>query len=504
MKNQYKIVFVFALIVAFTSCSKDFLDVPPVGKMSVDQFYKTDEDATKAIMATYDILQWMVARDWNSIYLVKTFPSDESNVGGGDAGDQPPYQALGNYTYGATNAPITAVWQSCYYGIYRANLVINNVLPETPLRTQIIAEAHFLRAYYYFEIASMFGNGPIILTELTPSEYSQAFSPAADIYAQVVEDLNNAIPNLPLKSEYAPEDIFRASKGAAQALLGKSYLYTKNWSASATAFESVISSNQYQLQEDYSTLFLKESEFGVESLFEVSYVSSEGYDWGTFQWGGNRAMENDITWQLTGPRGDYFEPGNTGLIGGWGFNYPRTEAYEPFVEAGDTTRRPASLLSLEDLRAAGGDWTNEDSWGWGGYIRVKYGTRASESNGDNGAVLELNYGTNLRLLRYGDVLLMAAEANYNAGNTGAADTYINQVRARANLGAYTGDFMTALVKERQMELCFEGVRFLDLVRWGMASEVLAPFGFKAGKNEVFPIPQDEMKNNNQAVQNPGY
>jgi starch-binding outer membrane protein, SusD/RagB family len=102
--------------------------------MSVDLFYKTDEDATKAIMATYDILQWMNARDWNSSYLVKTFPSDESNVGGGDAGDQPPYQELGIFTYGPSNAPITAVWQSNYFGIYRANLVLNNVLPETDLK----------------------------------------------------------------------------------------------------------------------------------------------------------------------------------------------------------------------------------------------------------------------------------------------------------------------------------------------------------------------------------
>ena len=281
-------------------------------------------------------------------------------------------------------------------------------------------------------------------------------------------------------------------------------MYAKNWSAAVTAFESVISSGEYQLQEDYSTLFQKESEFGVESIFEVSWVTSAGYDWGTFQWGGNRAMENNITWQLTGPRGDYFQAGTTGLIGGWGFNYPRPEAYAPFVEAGDVKRRPASLLSLEDLRAQGGDWTNEESWGWAGFIRVKYGTRMSETNGDGGAVPELNYGTNLRLIRYGDVLLMAAEANFRAGNQGAADNYINQVRARANLAPYAGDFISALVKERQMEMCFEGSRFLDLVRWGMAPEVLGSFGFVAGKNEVFPIPQDEMKNNTNAVQNPGY
>lgn len=501
MKVRYKIIAMFALIFAFTSCSKDFLDVPPIGKMSEDLFYKTDEDATMAIMATYDILQWMYARDWNSAYLVKTFPSDEANVGGGDAGDQPPYQELGSFNYGPTNATITAVWQSNYFGIYRANKVINNVVPDSDTRALTVAEAKFLRAYFYFEIVSMFGTGPLILQEPPPSEYAQPFADAASIYAQIETDLNEAIAGLPLKSQWDPEDVFRATKGAAQALLGKAYLYQKKYSQAAAAFDEVINSGQYELQEDFSTLFQQESEFGVESIFEVSFVTTEGYDWGTFQWGGNRAMENNIHWQLCGPRGDYFQPGETGLIGGWGFLYPIENAYSIYVEEGDTTRKPATLLSLEDLRAQGGDWTNEDSWGWGGYIRVKYGTRTSETDGP---VLELNYGTNLRVLRYGDILLMAAEAYHFSGNDSKAADYINQVRARANLGPVSGDIFNAIVRERKMELAFEAVRFLDLVRWGLADDVLASKGFVAGKNELYPIPADEMRNNANAVQNPGY
>jgi len=466
MKIRYKILVIFAVILAFTACKKDFLDVPPQGKMSEELFYDTDEHATMAIMASYDILQWMNARDWNSAYLVKTFPSDESNVGGGDAGDQPPFQELGRFTYGASNPTITAVWQSNYFGIYRANKVINNVEPVSDIRKQIIAEAKLLRAYYMFEIASMFGKGPRMLVEPPPSEYGQPFVTATELYEQVIKDLGEALPDLPEKSQYAPEDVFRASKGAANTLLGKTYLYMEKWAESATAFEAVIGSNEYQLQSDYSTLFLKESEFGVESILEASWVTTEGYDWGTFQWGGSRAMENNITWQLTGPRGDYFEAGETGLIGGWGFNYPKQNAYQVFVNAGDTTRKPASIMSLQDLRDMGGDWTNEESWGWDGNIRVKYGTRMDETSGAEGAVPELNYGTNLRLMRYADVLLMAAEANHKAGNDGIAANYLNLVRSRANLGAFTGDIMEAIMTERQMELCFEGVRFLDLISMG--------------------------------------
>lgn len=168
----------------------------------------------------------------------------------------------------------------------------------------------------------MFGQGPLILNELAPSEYSQPFANAATIYAQIEKDLNEAIASLPEKSQYAEADKFRASKGAAQALLGKALLYQKKYAESAAAFETLINSGVYALQADFSTLFLKESEFGIESIFEVSWTTTSGYDWGTFQWGGNRAMENNITWQLTGPRGDYFVAGSTGLIGGWGFNYP--------------------------------------------------------------------------------------------------------------------------------------------------------------------------------------
>lgn len=497
----YKILSVVVIITAMTACSKDFLETDPLGKAAVSTFYKTDEDATMAVMATYDILQWMYARDWNSAYLVKTFPSDESLTGGGDAGDQPPYQELDIFTYSAGNPTITAVYQSNFYGVYRANLVINNVVNENDYRNQVIAEAKFLRAYFYFELVSMFGSVPLNLVELAPSEYQQPPAPVADIWAQIEQDLKDAIAVLPVKSAYGPDDVMRASKGAAQALLGKAYLYQKKWTDAAATFDQVIASGEYQLSDDFSTLFLKDQELGVESIFEVMYVSTEGYDWGTFQWGGNRAMESNIHWQLCGPRGDYFNPGTSGLIGGWGFNYPQMSLYQAFVDAGDEVRRNSTLWSMTELEAVGGGWSNPDSWGWDGCIRIKYATRASES-GD--PVLEVNYGTNLRLIRLADVLLMAAEAKFRAGDNAGALVEINKVRARAGLDAYSSIDFDKIVLERQLELAFEGVRFLDLIRWGLAPEVLGSKGFVAGKHELYPIPLDELRNNHFMVQNSGY
>ena len=509
MKNNalYKTLGAIAIFISISSCSKDFLETEPVGKVAIDAFYNTDADALKGLIATYDILQWANARDWSSVYLVKTFPSDESTTGGSSVGDQPPLQELDIFTYGSGNSAIRAVFQSYYYGIYRANLIINRVKPETEARKQIIAEAQCLRGYFYAELVSMFGNVPLILTELTPSEYSQPNSTKVALYAQIEADLKAAIAVLPVKSAQAAEDKFRVSKGTAQSILGKVYLYQEKWKDAADNFDLVIASNEYQLSPDYSTLFKSSQEFGVESIFEVSYLNDQKVDWGTMQWGGNRAMEHSITWQLTGPRGDYFNGGTSGMVGGWGFNYPSASSYQIYVANNDIVRRAATVWSQADLVAKGGSWTGGPSvWGYNGYFRVKYGTFVAETGSPVG---ELNYGTNLRLLRYADVLLMDAEAYYRLGgaaNEAKARAEIKKVRLRAGLLEITASgtaLFNAIVAERQMELAFEGVRFLDLVRWGMAPQVLGSKGFVTGKNELYPIPLDEMTNNSKIVQNPG-
>ncbi len=503
MKNRFihKILVVLVAITAVTSCSKDFLEVAPVGKIPVENFYKTDEDAFRGLIAAYDILQWTNARDWQSVYLAKTLPSDESTCGGSSSGDQPPLQEMDKFNYGASNSIVKGAYEGNYYGIYRCNMVITKVDPINDFRKQIIAEAKCLRAYYYSELVMMFGKVPLILKELAPSEYKQPQAEVSTIYAQIEEDLKAAIEVLPKKSALAAEDKFRVTKGTAQALLGKVFLYEKKWKESSDAFEAVIASNEYQLSTDYSTLFKADQELGDESIFEVMFVNTKGYDWGTFGWGGNRNMENNITWQLCGPRGDYFVAGNSGMVGGWGFNYPTKAQYDAF-ETNDV-RKAATVWSIPDLRALGGDWTGTDAYGFNGYFRVKYGTFSSETGAPVG---ELNYGTNLRLLRYADVLLMASEAYYRQGVEDKSRAELNKVRSRAGLAnaTATGDALfTAIVKERQTELAFEGVRFFDLVRWNLAAQVLGPLGFVTGKHELFPIPLDEITNNDLIVQNPG-
>ena len=202
MKNRFIHISLVVMVVllAMTSCKKEFLETVPYGKLSVDNFYKTDADAQNAIIAAYDILQWVNARDWQSVWLAKTLPSDETTCGGSSAGDQPNLVEMDRLNYSAGNPVIKDVYTGQYFGIYRCNMVINKVEPTNDFRKKIIAEAKCLRAYYYSELVMMFGKVPLNLTELAPSEYSQPRADVATIYAQIEKDLTEAIAELPLRS----------------------------------------------------------------------------------------------------------------------------------------------------------------------------------------------------------------------------------------------------------------------------------------------------------------
>lgn len=513
-KLIYKLSFIAGLVLMLISCDKDFLDKPVYGVLAADDYFKTEEELQEGVFACYDILQWAYAADWNSMYVVKSFPADESHAGGSTDGDQPPYQQLDDYSFTSENKPIEHSFKAMYFGIMRANAIINIAVGDTPGKVKMIAEAKALRAFFYFELVSMWGGVPLRLTVPKASEFSMEKSTPEQIYAQIQKDLDEAIPNLPKKSEYAVAMRFRMSKGTAQAIKGKAYLYEKKYKESAKAFDDLIKSGEYNLAPDFSKIFLKESEYGVESLFEIGYVTTAGYDWGSFQWGGSRAMENNVNWQLMGPRGEYFKTGTSGLNPGWGFNYPTAKMAAAFDAEGDMIRKNASILSVADLRSKfGGDWTEDWTkpnpvWGMEGYFRLKYGSLTAETSSAGGAVAELNYGTNVRLIRYSDVLLMAAEANLLAGSASIAQGYFTQVRDRVNLPVKTVS-LDAIKTERRLELAFEGVRYLDLIRWGDATTVLKQQGFgKNGnfleKNKLYPIPAAEVNNNKKMTQNTGW
>ncbi|HTF28828.1 MAG TPA: RagB/SusD family nutrient uptake outer membrane protein, partial [Flavitalea sp.] len=446
-----------AAVIFLTACSKDFLEVPIVGKLPDDQFYKTDADAIQATTAVYDMMQYEEFFSW---YMLKTLPSDESNSSGASAEDQPALQTLDKFNFDSENQAIMMVWNKTYGIINRANLVINKVLPENDLRKRLIAEAKALRAYSYFELVTQWGKVPIVLDQLGISEFTtQTRAEVADVYAQIEKDLIEAIPDLPVKSVYGADDKFRLSKGAAQSILGKVYLYEEKWSDAAGMFNTVISSYEYALEPNFAKIFSSSGEFGQESILETSFTTQ------ATPYPNGRARESNVVVQLMGIKAGIYQkaPGDSLVGGGWAFNVPKAKLYNAYIAAGDVIRRRETLMSQEELVAKGGNWTQPTYYDYEGFVRRKYGSYSTETF-DGTSVAD--FGTNWRLIRYADVLLMLAEANYRLGDEENARLEMNKVRARASLGdvTATGDALfDAIVTERQLELAYEAARYPDLI-----------------------------------------
>lgn len=503
-----KILMIGLLIVIFSSCSKNFLEVKPVGRLTGDDYLKTNEQVKSALIGVYATIQYNYSNGgWASVFFMKNLPGDDCLCGSSE-GDQPEYQRLDDFTFTADNKKIESIWSNFYKTISQCNTIINQAATDTPEEKGMVAEAKALRAMTYFDLVTIFGGVPLMtVNPADPSQYNQPRATADEVYAQVFKDFTEAIPDLPLKSQYSAADKFRMSKGAAQAFLGKAYVYHKDYDKAVAQLDAVINSGEYSLEPDFAKVWTKDSEFGQESLFEVSYTSVESYDWGTFPWGGGN--QSNIECQLQGPRDAIFDVSNSTLnvVNGWGFNNPSAKIGHAFEAAHDSVRGAATLISAADFEATGGVIKAPTFHDYEGYMRLKYVTRASESS--TSGVRELNYTTNWRLMRYADVLLLAAEAHHFNGDDTQALVYINQVRARAKMApiAAGADVFAAIVHERELELAFEGSRFWDLVRWDMAKDTLSSIGFVAGKHEHFPIPQNEIIANDaisQSDQNPGY
>jgi len=523
-KIIYSLSILFILV--FTGCSKDFLEVEPYGVLSSDNFLKTDGDVKLATMGVYNKLQGAYSSgSWTSIYFIKNLPGDDVNCAGPNGADQPEYQYLDKFNITSDNSKLATVWANLYSIINSCNTIIVNVgaNPDaTAGMKAMIGEAKALRAFTYLDLVTMFGGVPLMTVNPTSeAEFSKPRATAAEVYAQIEADLKDAIAVLPVKSAYAPVDKFRFSKGTAETLLGKAYLYQGKYAEAATVLGSCIASNEYSLEPNYPDIWSKDNEFGVESIFEISYTSQENYGWGNFPWGGGN--ESNIEMQLEGPRADgdgSFDFSNLDLTkldiqGGWGFNLPTKTIGDLLYSIPTDKRIKGSVVNEADYFAAGGAYqvTNgivEDPYDYEGYLRLKYANKASETTPGSVAQPELNFGSNYRILRYADVLLMAAEAYNKSGNDGAALAELQKITDRAGIPAHTetgSALFDQIVIERAKELCFEGTRYWDLVRWGKAAEKLSSKGFVTGKHELFPIPNNEIIANTmmeESDQNPGY
>jgi starch-binding outer membrane protein, SusD/RagB family len=497
MKNKFIYTAIFTLALPLlSSCDDDFLDVDPEGIILESEYYKNPEEAYTGLVAAYDPLGWQAGDTYHNVGAINA-ASDDTHAGGGGPSDMNTWQAWNRFTLNPAIGPQEEYWDRNFRGISRTNIILSKVEAGVPglaqsIADRYVAEAKFLRAYYYFELVRLFRNVPLFTAPLATEEIFNVTQVTADVvYAQIEKDLAEAIPNLPVTVPVATEG-GRATQGAAKALLGKVFLFQKKWNQAADQFKDVngtpgaTSTYGYRLLDNYGAIFDPTNKFNSESIFEIVHTNQA-----KMGWEGWPNFEGNVGVQMMGPRG-YSGPT---YVAGWGFN-PLTVELVAALE-GDP-RYEHTVLDIKSIK----DATYEPSYDDTGYFVKKYAPRAAWVTTIGGEPA-LNFAVDYIEIRLADTYLMEAEALVQGGgDMGRAADLLNAVRGRVGLAAVAAT-LDNIYKERRLELATEGHRFDDLVRTGRAASVLAPMGFVAGKHEVLPIPQEELSNT-KLVQNPEY
>ncbi len=475
MKKYFK----YLLFPLLLSSCQGFLDKEPIAILDAGSFFQSEADAIQAINAAYQPLLFNNAN--NNFYWAFGVITGDEAITGGD-GSRPGLTELEAFTYTPRTEEFNDFWKVQYQGISQCNLVLDN-LDKVDLsaaqRDRITGEALFLRSYYYFLLAQVFGDAPLFTSIVPPDELKVPRTPVEQIYAQIEADCERAATLLP--ESHLATDIGRATKGAAYALAAKAYLYEKKWGQALEQIDKIKALGIYDLMADYQDNFREETQNNAESVWEIQHTNLE-LGVGNFinQWWFSKKVEGYGFAEVTQEYFDSFEPDD-----------PRRDF--TIAKNNDDYFGVVYKNSFSATRFSPRKYLQADS------------TLTQKADGD------INYTA----IRYAEVLLWEAEALNELGEVAAAQTPLEQVRARAR--AQAADPATALPPvtttsqeemrqairhERAVELGFEMHRFFDLVRWGIAAETLP--GFQTGKHEVFPIPQQEMDLNPALGQNGGY
>ncbi len=483
-----------AAFVLLSGCEKEFLERKPKGQLTFDTFFETAEHAVQATNAVYgNFRSWdMCAFSWIGITDIISDDADK----GSTANDALYLLELDEFTFDATNSAFAGAWNGSYQTISRANLAIGNIPRvdmDDKLKQRLIGECKFLRAYTYLRLVQWFGPVPILTRPLSPDEYfTQERRPLNEVYDLIEQDLSDAIAVLPKKSEYAAADLGRATQGAAQGMLAKLYMVKHDFANAEKYALDVIHSGEYNLQERYGDNFLPQGENGVESVFEIGAVATQA--------------------AVAGPGSTPFNmiQGVRGIPNlGWGFNRPSDNlvaAYEP----GDP-RRQATIIYEGEVLPDGSTIVEKNP----DILNARYNQKAWVPDHPG---LQDNGPGNIRILRYADVLLLAAEALNENGKSAEALPYLEMIRKRARgsnnfiLPEITttdqSELRNIIYHERRVELAMEQHRWFDLLRWGRAADAMQAAGktaFTTGKHELLPLPQSEIDlSGGKLVQNAGY
>lgn len=544
--NIFKIMIFLALAGFLASCDDDFLDTKPIAAASPETFYTTVESADMAITTCYSMFKVEKVWDLTVLMTFGSIASDEAEAGAGGKGDVVQFQNIDQLRHTPSEAQVfEQTWGYMYRAITACNVALDAIpnIPEyddvSPAEQEILdarmGEAYFLRAFNYFYLTTIYGGVPLVDRVLSPEEYAQPRAEIAEVMDLIKSDLLKAIDRLPTKSEWGSSNVGRASKGAALAMLGKTYLYEasyaknyagdsrfagleQHWDSAAYYLDQVIAMDDYELVgsegETFTTwrdpadapgttpawrwIFMTQGNNSAEGVFEIQ-SRNDGLGW--FISRGNALC----TW--CAPR--VLETGDGGTLSfGWGWWCP-TDFLDASFEDGDP-REDYTILDVSDsvLHVTNG-WLKPNFDDLEGGTGLTRNSHKYEVGPDEVEVGPSNWPMgpiNLKVIRIADVYLMAAEAHLEDGNSTIALEYVNAVRTRARLSGNTGvpaDLgsvtLEDIVNERLYELSMEGHRFFDLVRWGLANQYLDhtladgdQIEFVEGLHEFFPLPSQEI------------
>lgn len=550
--KQLFIIFALIASLVFSSC-EDFLTEDVRGQQNLDTYFQSEQECESFVTGCYQAITFGGWWNINTVWLLSEMCSDDGWMGN-TTQSQSDYISLAHYQgNGQSNGAISNFWQYRYKGILRCNVAIERIsqspMADEAKRDRMVAEARFLRGYFYFELVKNFGGVPLITGFLMPEEVAGITRASQEeVYQFIEEDLKAAGDVLPQKSEYLPTDMGRATRGAALGLLGKVYLYQSKWQEAHDVLKTVIDEGEYKLMDNFGDVWSVDHNNNEESLFEVQYM----YD-GTYSLGGALTV-------ITGARNG---PGD-----GWSWGQPTANLEQAYIDAGDTERLRWTIIKTGCTEIAGEDnfapfvensknmskyQEYLDKYGWdpecyiidpaqhksARIVRkyfVPYDKRPEVYNIDK---IPLDH----RILRYADVLLMYAEACNELGDDASARTALNQVRNRVNLADVTSsgnDLRKAIRLERRLELAWEQNRLYDIRRWiddngkRVITNLMGPNGtfvkwntdpetrdlyewenqgedsdkgisFDESRDLVFPIPLYEITMSNGSItQNPGW
>ena len=497
-----KIIFGMLVTLAMTSCKDDFLEVTSPTDTFINEYYTTRTSLDEALVAAYAPLHWYdYGSTWqyNALNFCSEFMSDDMYPNGGSNTDQAYLQLMFKYSCTPVVCP-TGIWSDSFSGVKRSNDVIKyadwveeagNISAED--KADIVAQARLLRVFYYLQLWKFYGNVPCYFENLEAPYISEQLT-ADEVYAKVIAELEDLIGSGKLKDDYSAEEKGHVTKPLAYMIYAEMVMIQNDNSRYSKALgymQELIKSGRYQLTVNFQDIWDESGEWNAESIWEINYFDDNSVR----GWGNQLGAGGAIFPRLHGPRAFKANPGDPyeDVDAGWGFSAIPLHSVASFEE-GDLRKE----FSAFDLNAHG---TSDDpGWQNTGYCLYKYMCRKG-NNKDQKADADLGFNNNLRVYRYAETLLNAAELLLKTGGSASdAANYVNEVRARAGLQILRSVDEDAILNERRHEFMGEGKRYFDLVRTGNAASVLTPandsggFRTKGWSEDVryLPIPQDNI------------